>query len=129
MVFSQSKAKFSKIIEHSFFKDRVILLSILVHLGLNLTNWAILFFGLKSFRGYPVPIHYTILGGVDLLGEWYKLLLLPLTGGLILIINAALGFFSYKREKLLSFLLVGVGLLCQVLLLVISLAFLKLVRG
>ncbi len=129
MVFARSKRKLGQVIEHSFFKDHLVLVCVLAHLGLNLINWAVLFFGLREFKSYPIPLHYTILGGVDLLGEWYRLLVLPLTGLLILLINAALGFISYKREKLLSYFLVSIGLLCQVLILIISIAFLKLVRG
>ena len=126
---TKPKSSFDQFIEHSFFQDHLVLPCILVHLGLNLINWAILGFGLKGFHDYSVPLHYTILGGVDVLGEWYRLLTIPLTGLIILIVNVTLGFFAYKRERLLSYFFVGIGLLAQVLILVVSIAFLKLVRG
>lgn len=126
---NKTRSSLDQLIEHSFFQDRLVLPCILIHLGLNLVNWAVLGFGLKGFHDYSVPLHYTILGGVDVLGEWYRLLTLPLTALIILIVNALLGFFAYKRERLLSYFFVGIGLLAQVLVLVVSIAFLKLVRG
>lgn len=116
-------------LDHTFFKDRLNLVFILVHLGLNLVQWIILYFSLRDFRDYPVPLHYTVLGGVDIVGEWYRLFVLPLAALVIGAVNLALGIFAYKREKLLSYFFVGLGTLFQVLIFIITLAFIKLVRG
>lgn len=50
-------------------------------------------------------LHYNITFGVDLAGEWWKLLYLPLSGLIVFIANYFLSFYFYGLEKLLSRLL------------------------
>jgi hypothetical protein len=117
------------LLDHPFFKDRLNLVFILIHLGLNITQWVVLYFCLRDFRDYPIPLHYTVLGGVDIVGEWYRLFVLPLAALIIGIVNIVLAAFAYKREKLLSYFFVGLGTLLQALIFIVTLAFIKLVRG
>jgi len=123
------KSQLTKFSQHPFWADPLVLVCIFIHLAFNLAQWLILIFGLREFRGYPIPLHYTILGGVDEVGNWINLLTLPLAALAIGLTNAVIGFFAYRREKLLSYFLAVVGLFLQALLLIITLAFLKLVRG
>ncbi len=123
------KIKSNQLIKNPLWSDRLIFVIILIHLGLNLAQWLILFLSLKDFSGSMIPLRYSILGGVDTLGNWYRLFAFPATGLLIGVINLFLALTAYKKERLISYFLIGVGALLQVLLLVISLAFIKLIRG
>ncbi|MBU0546276.1 hypothetical protein KKA13_03420 [Patescibacteria group bacterium] len=59
---------------------------------------------------HPSPdqffLHYNITFGVDLAGEWWKILLLPISGLAVFLINYFLSFYFYGVEKFLSRLLV-----------------------
>jgi len=55
---------------------------------------------------HPSPdqffLHYNVTFGVDLAGEWWKLLYLPLSGLIVFITNYILSFYFYNAEKLLA---------------------------
>ena len=53
-----------------------------------------------------VFLHYNIVFGVDLVGNWWQLLLLPAAGTAVLLLNTAFSYFIYKVDKFLSRLLV-----------------------
>lgn len=50
-------------------------------------------------------LHYNMILGVDLVGEWWKIYLFPVVGLLIFIINYAVAFLFYNNDKFLSRLL------------------------
>jgi len=50
-------------------------------------------------------LHYNIIFGVDLLGEWWKIYYLPIAGLLVLIVNSCLAVLVYKKSKFISWLL------------------------
>ena len=47
-------------------------------------------------------LHYNIIFGVDLVGEWWKFFLLPLSGMLIFLINYLFSFIFYASDKFLA---------------------------
>jgi hypothetical protein len=64
-----------------------------------------------------LAIHYNSAGQVDRVGVREQLLMLPAIGLGILLANALGGYFAvYRRDQALTYLLLGVGLLVQVLL-------------
>lgn len=50
----------------------------------------------------PVFLHYNIIFGVDLIGEWWKLWFIPLSGLVIFVLNYGLSYFLYNKDKFLS---------------------------
>ncbi len=68
----------------------------------------------------PIILHYNLFFGVDLLGAYIKVFLLPVSGLVILLINAILGQAFYKSERLASYLLTFNALMVQILLLISS---------
>lgn len=60
------------------------------------------------------PIHYNIFFGIDRVGPWYFLLRYPVAVLGVLIINFALGYFIFARDKYLSYYLLLMALLCSV---------------
>jgi hypothetical protein len=72
-----------------------------------------------------LSLHYNIYFGIDLIGQWYKALIIPGVGLIFFTVNTTLVFFFYKRDKFLSRLLamcnalVGLGLLASVVLIIL----------
>ncbi|MBI2416066.1 MAG: hypothetical protein HYV33_05415 [Candidatus Kerfeldbacteria bacterium] len=63
-----------------------------------------------------VPLHYTIYFGVDLVGEWYQLLYMPLSGTVILLLNGILAWHWRQRDIMISYLLLSSTVLLELLL-------------
>lgn len=100
-----------------FFKNRFVLANLLLALSLNILHWYLLFKGMPGERDL-VPLHYSIYFGIDLLGPWYKIFVLPVLGVVFFLVNSILGFLLYHLERILSYLLVVASVLVQVFLLV-----------
>jgi len=98
-----------------FLKDRFVISALLTAIALNIILWIILYLKIKPSE-YPIPLHYNIFFGVDLMGGYTKVYTLPGIGILILLFNLILSFSLYKKERLASYLLIGTAVLIQVFL-------------
>jgi hypothetical protein len=61
-------------------------------------------------------IHYNVIFGVDLVGSWVKLLVLPITGFLVILINFALALYFFNKDKFLSYILALTVLIFEIFL-------------
>ncbi|MFH1790311.1 MAG: hypothetical protein ABH832_04575 [bacterium] len=52
-----------------------------------------------------VFLHYNIVFGVDLVGVWWRIYLLPFGGLFVILLNYAISYYIYKSEKFLARLL------------------------
>jgi len=50
-------------------------------------------------------LHYNIVFGVDLVGDWWRIYLLPGIGLLVLVVNYILSFYFYRSDKFMARLL------------------------
>lgn len=100
-----------------YFKNLPILIMNLISLAVNVFIWVWLLWQIGP-TSEPIFLHYNILFGVDYIGEWWRVLFLPIFGLLILLVNLVLGWVLYNRDKLFSYLLTVGALLCQLFLLV-----------
>lgn len=64
-----------------------------------------------------IPLHYNIHFGVDAFGLWWHVFFIPIIGAAILIFNYFIALLYWKKEKVLSYLLVATALLVQFFLL------------
>lgn len=96
--------------------SRVLFLSAVI----NLSMWAYLFHsrGIKS--DYPIILHYNLFIGVDALGDYEKVFLLPLAGLVLFLLNALLAQFFYKIERLASYMLTMNIFIIQIVLILAS---------
>ncbi len=62
-----------------------------------------------------VPLHFDVMGVPDRLGPRGQIFTIPLIGFLVLLLNLMLGWLAYRRERMVSHLLWGGGILVQVL--------------
>ncbi len=108
----------------NFFKqylsNRAILVTTLLSLATNVLTWVYLFTKFKP-QSEPIFVHYNIYYGVDLIGNWYYIFAFPLIGIIIFIINSIVSMYLFKKSNILSYMIVGILLLLQLIILVSSL--------
>jgi len=85
----------------------------------NIATWAWILFRLGP-QDELIFLHYNILFGVDLIGEWQKILFLPLVGLCIFIINTVLGWVVFRRDSFAAYTLLAMSVFCQAFLLIAS---------
>lgn len=100
-----------------YLKYRPNIVMLPISLALNVASWFWLLVNIPPQED-QLFLHYTILFGVDLIGTWGKIFYLPLTGLLILLVNAAIGWLLFKSSKFFAQILNTVGLVCQLFILV-----------
>lgn len=61
----------------------------------------------------PLFLHYTVVFGVDWVGEWWKLWLLPLFATAVAAVNWAASWALYGREKLAARVLLVLTVLLE----------------
>lgn len=96
-------------------RDRVVLISFILSFLLNLFIWLFIYLKIKPGPN-PIFLHYNIYFGVDLIGPWWRIYLLPLTGVLALFINFIISAIIYDKEKILSYFLMVIAGFLQVFL-------------
>jgi len=101
----------------SFFGNRFTKINLFLSVFLNLGLWLFLAGQAKNFIA-ATPLHYNIYFGIDLLGPWYRVFLLPLIGFAFLAVNFLAGAAIYRRERILSYFLATAATFCQGLLIV-----------
>jgi len=97
-------------------KNPTILVTLVLSLLVNIFVWFWLLWQIGPVSE-PIFLHYNILFGVDYIGEWWRVLFLPLIGLIILLVNGILGWILYGKDKFLAQFLNCVSLFCQVFLL------------
>jgi len=86
----------------------------------NLANWAALKIFIQPVD-LPIILHYNVYFGVDMLGGWKNLFLLPAVGLFLFLINLFLSLYFYRRkERSASYLLLIATLMIQLSLIVAS---------
>lgn len=87
-----------------FFRDPWVLFPLIISAGAQGVSWWYILFYIR-----PTPahffLHYNIIFGVDLVGEWWKILLIPVGGVAIIIINFLMAIAIYNIDKIFSRLL------------------------
>jgi hypothetical protein len=100
-----------------YIKQPVIAIMMGLTLAINIFMWLWLFLRIGPQTG-PIFLHYNILFGVDMIGEWWRILYIPITALSIFIVNFILGWVFFNKDKFVAYILNFIALLCQVFLLV-----------
>ncbi|MBU1148861.1 hypothetical protein KKI23_02100 [Patescibacteria group bacterium] len=99
--------------------ERNIFLIYLLGFLVNLSIWIYIFTQIKPQEN-PIPLHYNIYFGIDLIGSWYNIYLMPLSGLIILILNYLLARALLDKGILLKYMLSISAALCQIIVLLAS---------
>lgn len=103
-----------------YFKSHIVRWLLLLIGVANLANWAALKIFIQPVD-LPIILHYNVYFGVDMLGNWKNLFLLPAVGLFLFLINFFLSIYFYRRkERIASYLLLIATLMIQLSLLVAS---------
>ena len=103
-----------------FFQNRIIFWLSVSSLVANIVDWAILRSFIKPVD-FPIILHYNVYFGVDTLGGWKQVFVLPLMGFILFIINLLLSSHFYgQKERIASHLLLMATLMLQLSLIVAS---------
>lgn len=103
-IVDQKRIKFKQALRAPL-SSRIIGVGVLISLLLNLGMWVILYIFIKPSHE-PIYLHYNIYFGIDLIGEWYKIYLIPLTGLIVILVNYLAGVIMYSSKRVLSYLVV-----------------------
>ena len=108
------REKFKRFFWHGYWTDPVIFFSLvlgaLVNLGMWIAVWRIV-----EPASRPIILHYNVYFGVDSIGDWRNVFLMPALAAAIFLVNAVLSRFFYYKERLASYLFAGMALLVQLL--------------
>jgi len=66
--------------------------------------WGYVLLNIRPGNG-QLFLHYNVIFGVDLIGEWWQIYYLPLAGLMVLLANFGLSLFFYRNDKILARLL------------------------
>lgn len=122
---SSIKLFFKKLIGSHFreiLKNRLIFWFFISSILVNIINWGALLIFIKPVDE-TIILHYNVYFGVDMIGNWRQVFLLPSIGLGLLIINVSLASYFYsQKERIASHLLMIASLMAQLSLLVASIS-------
>lgn len=87
-----------------FLRDKWITLPLLAVILAQIFIWWLILSSF-DFSSGRIFLHYNIIFGVDLVGDWWKILNMPLGGLLVLSVNYFLSLVFYRSDRFLSRLL------------------------
>lgn len=103
-----------------YFQSSIAVWLIILSLVANLSNWLILKILIRPID-LPIILHYNVYFGVDMMGNYREVYILPLIGIILLLINFFLSKYLYeKKERIASYLLMMAALMIQLALIVSS---------
>ncbi len=100
-----------------FWRNHLNLVFFFSALFFNILSWVFLIYFIKP-SAYPLPLHYNIYFGVDLIGAYSRIFTLPLVGFLIILMNFILAFWFYLKDRLVSYILLLTSSVVQIFILI-----------
>lgn len=119
---SSLTSRFKLFFTKKYWQSRIVLWLLFSALVGNLADWAIILIFIRP----TVPtiiLHYNVYFGVDMMGDWRWVFILPGIGLLLLIINNSLAMYFYSnKERIASYILLMAALMVQLSLLIATLS-------
>ena len=103
-----------------FLKNKIIAANLIISIIINISIWINLLRIKKVDE--MIPLHYNVYFGIDYIGDWHKIFIIPLIGIIILFVNFLLALLIYYKDKFISYILVFVALFIQIILFLASLS-------
>lgn len=108
----------------NIWRDKLFLAGVVLGVLTNFAVWMILALKIKP-SVYPIPLHYNIYSGIDVIDLWYKVFIIPAFGLVLLIFNLIISLVFYRREKFIAYLLNVSNIIVQILLLAASIVIIQ----
>ncbi|MCX6744345.1 MAG: hypothetical protein NTX82_02365 [Candidatus Parcubacteria bacterium] len=110
----------SKFFEHPYREDLWAKINFVASVLINVTLWGALYFKLHSLsylsESGQISLHYNIYFGIDNIGPWYNVFIIPILGLIIIILNNVLAYIFFLQEKTISYLFIFSQTIIQVIL-------------
>lgn len=81
-----------------YFRSSLVQWVLIGSVTVNFADWLSVAFFIRPVD-FPIILHYNVYFGVDIIGDWWQVYLMPLIGLLILLANAILGYLFYQRKE------------------------------
>jgi hypothetical protein len=113
--------RFTKFFENPYRDDLAVKINFIGSLVINIIIWVILYSKLHHFayatEDNQIYLHYNIYFGIDNIGIWYYVFILPVLGIFIIALNNILAYFFYLKDKFISYSLIVTQTAIQLVLL------------
>jgi hypothetical protein len=115
-------SRFKLFFKQEFFRNKVVLWMVISSVVLNIANWLLLGWFIRPVD-YSIILHYNVYFGVDIIGNWKAVFVLPGIGLLLFFINSFLALYFYRKlERIACHILLMASLMMQMSLLIASLS-------
>jgi hypothetical protein len=111
------KEKLKRFFWHGYWTDPVIFFSLALAVLGNLAMWVAVWWIVEP-TDRPVILHYNVYFGVDAIGDWRNIYIMPALALAILLVNLVLSRFFFYKERLVSHLFAVMAFLAQLLMIV-----------
>jgi len=111
---SKIREKLKRFFWHGYWTDPTIFFSLVLAVMVNLGMWIAIWRVIEP-TDRPIILHYNVYFGVDAIGDWRNVFLMPALAAAILLANAVLSRFFYYKERLASYLFAAMALVVQLL--------------
>lgn len=116
------KSKTRSFFIQDYFKSAIVLWLIILSLSVNLSEWIILKIFVRPVD-FPIILHYNVYFGVDMVGNYKSVFIVPLIGLALFLVNSILSIYFYRRkERIASYLLLMAAFMIQLSLFVAALS-------
>lgn len=105
-----------------YFRSQIVVWLLILSLAANLADWISLRLFIKPVD-FPIILHYNVYFGVDMLGNWKQVFILPFLGLILFMINSYLSlYFYHQKERIASHILLMATLMLQLSLIIASIS-------
>lgn len=94
-------------------RERIVWIPLAAAFLLNLAAWAYLGFSIRPTEELLI-LHYTIHFGIDFLGRWLSVFMVPLIGFLFGAMNTVILWWFWQRMRVLSYVAIATTVVIQV---------------
>lgn len=86
----------------AFWKDKLVIIFFVVSGLILVGEWIIILFYIP--HNIDIALHYSVYIGIDTVGYWYELLIVPIIGSIVLAINFVLAKMVIQVNHFASFI-------------------------
>ncbi|PIP27362.1 MAG: hypothetical protein COX30_02270 [Candidatus Moranbacteria bacterium CG23_combo_of_CG06-09_8_20_14_all_39_10] len=114
--------KIRSFFQQEYFQSHIVFWLLILSLVANIIDWLILKIWIKPVD-FSIILHYNVYFGVDQIGSYRQVYLLPMIGLILFIINLVLSMFFYgQKKRIASYILLMATLMIQFSLIVASMS-------
>jgi len=111
-----------KLAKKDFFQSRINFWLIALNIFANIINWVILAIFIHPIDK-NIILHYNVYFGVDIMGNWKQVFIMPSIGLILFLINGFLAAYFYKnKERIAGYILLITSFMAQLSLMVASIS-------